>query len=74
MSKLTPLKPIEVVRKMKKFGFHGPFAGGRHVHMVNKEKKLIIPIPYHQGKDIGVGLISTILKEANISREQWLSV
>lgn len=74
MPKLRPLKPIEVVRRLKKFGFEGPFAGGRHVHMVNKEKKLVIPIPYHQGKEIGVGLIQTILKEAGISREDWFKL
>jgi predicted RNA binding protein YcfA (HicA-like mRNA interferase family) len=31
-----------------------------------------IPNPHH-GKDLGVGLLAQILKEGEISREDWLS-
>ena len=34
-------------------------------------RKVRIPNP-HQRKDIGVGLLSTILEQASISREEWL--
>jgi hypothetical protein len=32
-----------------------------------------IPNPHH-GQDFGVGLLAQILKEGEISREEWLSV
>jgi predicted RNA binding protein YcfA (HicA-like mRNA interferase family) len=71
MSKLSPLKPIQVIRKLKKLGFIGPIPGGRHVRMVHPEKGKIIPIPMHKGKDVSVGLIRAILREIDITPEEW---
>ena len=72
MAKLKPLKAEAVITKLKKLGFSGPFPGGKHVRMVHKEKKLIIPIPVHKGKDISIGLIREIINEIGISREEWI--
>ncbi|MCJ7445748.1 MAG: type II toxin-antitoxin system HicA family toxin [Methanotrichaceae archaeon] len=41
--------------------------------MVKANIRITIPNP-HYGKDIGVGLLAQILKEAGISRENWISV
>lgn len=57
MPKLKPLKAKEVIKKLKKLGFSGPFPGGKHVRMVHEGKRMIIPIPVHKNKDISVGLI-----------------
>jgi len=72
MAKLKPLKAEAVITKLKKLGFSGTFPGGKHVRMVHKEKKLIIPIPVHKGKDISIGLIREIINEIGISREEWI--
>lgn len=72
MPKLTPLKAEEVIRKLKRLGFSGPFPGGKHVRMVHDAKRIIIPIPIHKGKDISIGLIREILNEIGISREEWI--
>jgi len=72
MAKLKPLKAEAVITKLKKLGFSGPSPGGKHVRMVHKEKKLIIPIPVHKGKDISIGLIREIINEIGISREEWI--
>jgi predicted RNA binding protein YcfA (HicA-like mRNA interferase family) len=74
MPKLKPLKAKEVIKKLKRLGFAGPFPGGKHVRMVHREKGLIIPIPMHKGKDVSVGLIRAIINEAGISREEWLKL
>ncbi len=34
-------------------------------------RKIRIPNP-HQRKDIGVGLLATILEQAGVSRDEWL--
>lgn len=36
MPKLAPLKPNEVIRKLRALGYNGPIPGGRHVHMVHQ--------------------------------------
>jgi predicted RNA binding protein YcfA (HicA-like mRNA interferase family) len=40
--------------------------------MIKGDIRVTIP-NLHHGKDIGVGLLSQILKDAGISRENWLS-
>ncbi|MBI4649320.1 MAG: type II toxin-antitoxin system HicA family toxin [Bacteroidia bacterium] len=58
-----------LIAKMKKNGFTGPFAGGKHQFMKKESLKVRIPNP-HQG-DISSGLLIRILKQAEISKEQW---
>jgi len=70
VSKLSPLPWRGLIRTLKKFGFEGPYFGGKHPFMVKDDLVLTIPNP-HKG-DIGVDLLSRILKQAKISREDWV--
>jgi predicted RNA binding protein YcfA (HicA-like mRNA interferase family) len=74
MARLTPLKPQEVISKLRKFGFEGPVGGGRHPKMFHPEKGTIIPIPMHKGKNVSVGIIREIISDIGISREEWLEL
>ncbi|MBI4584121.1 MAG: type II toxin-antitoxin system HicA family toxin [Planctomycetes bacterium] len=60
----------ELIRKFRRLGFAGPFSGGRHQFMVRGPLKVRIPNP-HSGKDIHVGLVREILRQAGISSEMW---
>ena len=71
MSKLSPLRPEEVIRRLRALGLSGPIPGGRHSRMVRASTGQIIPIPMHRGKDLSVGLIRAILREVDISPEEW---
>lgn len=69
---MPPFKPIsrrELIRNLKKLGFQGPFSGGKHQFMTKNDLCLRIPNPHN--KDIGKSLLSRILKQADISREDW---
>lgn len=74
MPKLSPLSSTQIIRKLRKLGFEGPIAGGRHSRMVHPQRQQIIPIPMHKGKDVSVGLIRTIIREAGITPEEWLEL
>ena len=74
MSRLTPLKPVEVFRKLRRLGYVGPISGGRHMRMVNLQTSKIIPVPVHGSSDVGVGLIREIIKEADITRDEWIEL
>jgi predicted RNA binding protein YcfA (HicA-like mRNA interferase family) len=74
MPKLSPLKPQEVIRKLRRLKYDGPIAGGRHSRMVHRESGKIIPIPIHKGKDVSIGLIRAILREIGITPEEWLDL
>ena len=70
MSRLTPVSWREFVERLRQLGFEGPFTGGRHPQMRRGEVTLIIPNP-HAG-EIGVGFLQRLLRQAGISREEWL--
>ncbi|OPX73282.1 MAG: YcfA-like protein [Methanoregulaceae archaeon PtaU1.Bin059] len=72
MSKLGPERLDQVIRKLRMLGFIGPIPGGKHQRMVNLSTRKIIPLPVHGRTEISVGLIREIIREAGISREEWL--
>ncbi|MFH0803785.1 MAG: type II toxin-antitoxin system HicA family toxin [Candidatus Tagabacteria bacterium] len=58
-----------LVQKFRKLGFDGPYSGGRHLFMVKGELKIRIPNP-HRG-DISKYLLTEILRQAGISKDEW---
>jgi predicted RNA binding protein YcfA (HicA-like mRNA interferase family) len=58
------------VERYRQLGFDGPYRGGKHPYMIKGDLVLTIPNP-HQ-KEISVDLLSRILKQAGITREDWL--
>jgi len=68
--KLTPVSWKELVRRLRQLGFEGPFKGDRHPYMVKGDLVLTIPNPHR--REISVDLLARILKQAGISREEWL--
>lgn len=72
MPKIPPCSRTELVRKLKRLGFDGPFAGGKHEYMKRGSYRLTIPNLH--GKQIDSVLVLEILKQADISRKEWLSV
>jgi len=73
LSRLIPVSREELIKRLKKLGFDGPYSGGKHPHMEHGTTVIMIPNPHH-GEDIGADLLQKILKRAGISREEWLSV
>jgi len=59
----------ELIRKLREFGFDGPYSGGRHLFMVKDHFKLHIPNPHQQ--DISRHLLSEILHQASIDTDEW---
>jgi len=71
MSKLGPILWIKFVRRMRIFGWSGPFQEGKRPYMVKNNISITIPNP-HEG-DISVDLLARILRQAGISRILWVS-
>lgn len=70
MSKLSPISWRELVKRLREFGFEGPFEGGQHPYMVHGDLVLTIPNPHHGA--VSVDLLQRILRRAGISRKKWL--
>ncbi|MFA0751336.1 MAG: hypothetical protein SLRJCFUN_001739 [Candidatus Fervidibacter sp.] len=65
-----PVSRRELIRKLRRLGFEGPFSGKKHEYMRKGNIRIIIPNPH--GRDIGTVLLRQILKQAGISIEEWL--
>ncbi|MEK7209165.1 MAG: type II toxin-antitoxin system HicA family toxin [Patescibacteria group bacterium] len=59
----------KLVQKFRHLGFSGPYSGGRHLFMIKNELKVRIPNLHHG--DISRHLLAEILRQANISLENW---
>jgi predicted RNA binding protein YcfA (HicA-like mRNA interferase family) len=70
LSKLIPVDWRTFVKRLQELEFEGPYSGGKHLFMRKGDLVLTIPNP-HKGT-IGVDLLTRILKQARISREEWL--
>ncbi|HEO65256.1 MAG TPA: type II toxin-antitoxin system HicA family toxin [Spirochaetes bacterium] len=70
MSKLISVSWKELVKRLKEMGFEDSYYSGKHPFMVKSDLTLTIPNPHR--KKIGVPLLSRILKQAGISRDEWI--
>lgn len=74
MPRLSPEKPGGVIQKLRRLGFDGPFGGGRHVFMRHPQTHIKIPVSVHGSRDIPVGTLAAIIKEAGLTVEEWLAL
>ncbi|MGO8676437.1 MAG: type II toxin-antitoxin system HicA family toxin [Limisphaerales bacterium] len=70
MAKLTPVSRRRFIQRLHELGFEGPFAGGKHPQMKRGNLTLVIPNE-HEG-EIGLGFLTRLLRQAEVSREEWL--
>jgi predicted RNA binding protein YcfA (HicA-like mRNA interferase family) len=70
MAKLKPVTFSDFVRTLRKFGFEGPYGGGKHLYMIKDGYRLTIPNPHRE--IIGIDLLMKILKLADITRDKWM--
>ncbi len=68
MTRLVPLSPREIIRRLRRLGFDGPFPSGKHQYMRKAGLRLRVPNPH--GEDVSVGLIAELLRQAGISGEE----
>jgi predicted RNA binding protein YcfA (HicA-like mRNA interferase family) len=64
-----PVKRRDLIRHLRQLGFEGPYSGGKHQFMVKGEITLRVPNP-HQA-DVGRELLTRILRQAGIRKEDW---
>jgi predicted RNA binding protein YcfA (HicA-like mRNA interferase family) len=69
---MPPFGPIprkDLIRCLRAVGFDGPYKGGKHSFMIRGNLTLTLPNPH--GRDIGRELLARILRQAQITREEW---
>jgi predicted RNA binding protein YcfA (HicA-like mRNA interferase family) len=72
---MPPIKPIkrrELNHYLRILGFSGPYAGGKHQFMKKNDITLTLPNP--QESEISKSFLLKILKQACISKEEWIDL
>jgi predicted RNA binding protein YcfA (HicA-like mRNA interferase family) len=70
--KLPILKAKEVVRALERAGFYIHHQTGSHARLFHKSKSdLRVTVPIH-AKDLPIGLIKRILKQAQLTEEEFI--
>ena len=70
IEKLNPVSLEDFIKRLKKFNFEGPYSGGKHLFMLKGNIRLTLPNPHR--KEISIDLLIRLLKQAQISKKEWL--
>jgi len=73
MSRLPCLTGTEVVRALQKAGFEIIRQRGSHIYMRHADGRATV-VPVHKGEDLGSGILSKILRDAELSRQEFLKL
>jgi predicted RNA binding protein YcfA (HicA-like mRNA interferase family) len=72
MSKLPVLSALDVIKILSKFGFYADHQTGSHVILrQDREPFKRITVPNH--KEIARGTLASIIEDAGLTREEFLS-
>jgi len=69
MPPFGPIKRQDLIRHLKQAGLEGPYSGGKPQFMIRGNITIRIPNPHHG--DVGMELLSRILRQAGIAKDEW---
>ena len=70
---LRPLPADKVIKVLVKIGFKPVRQRGSHVILKRDDGRVTV-IPVHIGEEIGRGLLSKIIKDAGLTKEEFLKL
>jgi len=68
--RLSTLKARDLIRILKKIGFVEARQRGAHICLKHSDGRFTL-VPYHSGEDISRGLLRQILREINLSPDEF---
>jgi len=73
MTKLPTVSGRRVIRALGRIGFKVIRVRGSH-HFLRHDDGRSTVVPVHQGEDVGVGLLSKILRDCEINRKEIIGL
>ncbi len=70
MSRLRPAKPDEVIRVLERLEFNCIRQSGSHAVYRHVDGRWAT-VPIHKGRDLGLGILRKILKDAKITVDEF---
>lgn len=71
--KLKPLPPRKVIKALEKIGFKIVRQRGSHVFLKHPDGRATVVL-VHPGEEIGRGLLRKIIRDAKLTREEFLEL
>jgi predicted RNA binding protein YcfA (HicA-like mRNA interferase family) len=72
MTRLPSLKPRQIVSALEHCGFTVIRITGGHYQLFNEQTRRHTTVPYHN-RDLPRGTVAAIVRQAGITREEFLS-
>lgn len=73
-SKVPRITGEQAVRAFCKLGYTVVRISGSHHYLRHPQKKVALSIPVHKGHTLGVGLLSSKIKDAGLTVEEFLEI
>ena len=70
MTKLSPIKPVQLIRILERLGFTKIRQKGSHIYMRHPDSRATV-VPFHKGEDIPKGLLKKILDDIELKLDQF---
>jgi predicted RNA binding protein YcfA (HicA-like mRNA interferase family) len=73
MNKLPSLTGDKVVKTLFKAGFQALRQKGSHVYLKHTDGRATV-VPVHKGETVGIGLLMAIIKDADLTKEEFMEL
>jgi predicted RNA binding protein YcfA (HicA-like mRNA interferase family) len=73
MPKLPTVNATETINALEKIGFQIVRQKGSHVRMKHEDNR-VVTIPIHGNKNLGKGLLRKILRDTELTVEEFLAI
>jgi predicted RNA binding protein YcfA (HicA-like mRNA interferase family) len=73
MPKLPTVTGEEAIKVLEKVDFHAVRQKGSHVRLKHEDGR-VVTIPVHSGKNLGKGLLKKILRDSELTVEEFLDL
>lgn len=73
MPKLPVLKAMELIRALEKAGFEAIRQKGSHVRLKHPDGR-VVTVPVHPERDIGRGLLRKVIRDAELTRDEFMAL
>ncbi len=73
MAKLRPMSPNEIIKVLAKLGFKPVRQKGSHLILQHSDGRMTVVV-VHGNEEIGRGLLLKIIRDAKVSKEEFLQI
>ena len=70
MTKLIPISGKKLCKIIEKLGFEKIYGKGSHIRFKHSDGRRTV-VPVHGNEELGIGLLNEILKQIELSREEY---